>query len=198
MEIWKDIENYKGIYQVSTFGRVKSLSRYFVRSNGEPLFCKSKILKPQIIRGYYYVRLQYKGDYKTILLSRLVAQAFIPNPDNLPEVNHKDENKLNNRVDNLEWCTRKYNINYGSHNEKVSHTLRVKGCLKGENNPMYGKPGAMLGKHHTFETKQHLRESALYRVWINDGTHTKRVKPEELDKYLSKGYVKGRLTSWQK
>lgn len=102
-EIWKDIEGYEGLYQVSNMGRVRSLTRNI-------------ILKNQIARsGYKRIQL-YKNNkgYKHFQIHRLVANAFIPNPDNLPQVNHKDENKANNRVDNLEWCDSKYNINYGT------------------------------------------------------------------------------------
>ena len=101
-EIWQDIEGYEGLYQVSNLGRVKSL-----RNN--------IILSQSITRnGYKNVILYTNNIRKLYLVHRLVATAFIPNPDNLPQVNHKDENKTNNRVDNLEWCDCKYNINYGT------------------------------------------------------------------------------------
>ena len=105
-EIWKDISGYEGLYQVSNLGRVKSLEN---RSNHK----KEKILASHIRNQYYGVTLYKDSHYKNYTIHRLVAEAFIPNPDNLPEVNHKDENKLNNYVDNLEWCNKKYNINYG-------------------------------------------------------------------------------------
>lgn len=105
-EIWKDISGYEGLYQVSNLGRVKSLGN---RSNHKKPMIKSL----QNRNGYYSITLYKNSKTKTTGVHRLVAEAFIPNPDNLPEVNHKDENKLNNRVDNLEWCNKKYNINYG-------------------------------------------------------------------------------------
>ena len=101
-EIWKDIKGFEGLYQVSNMGRVKSVR-------------KNIILKNQIARkGYERVILCINNSPKNYFVHRLVANAFIPNPDNLPQVNHKDENKLNNRVENLEWCTQKYNVNYGT------------------------------------------------------------------------------------
>ena len=101
-EIWKDIEGYEGLYQVSNMGRVKSLRRNI-------------ILKNRIKRkGYVRVMLRTNNIPKEYFVHRLVATAFISNPDNLPQVNHKDENKTNNCVNNLEWCDGKYNINYGT------------------------------------------------------------------------------------
>ena len=101
-EIWKDIEGYEGLYQVSNIGRVKSLR-------------KNIILKSKIERnGYERVNLSVNNIHKDYSIHRMVANAFISNPDNLPQVNHKDENKTNNCVENLEWCDCKYNVNYGT------------------------------------------------------------------------------------
>ena len=110
-EIWKDIQNYEGSYQVSNYGRVKSLSRVDSRGNKR----NEKILKGRKNRqGYYDVALCKNGKRKYCRINRLVAEAFIPNPNNYPITNHKDENPSNNHVDNLEWCTYKYNNNYGT------------------------------------------------------------------------------------
>lgn len=121
-EIWKDVERYKGKYQVSNLGRVKSLN---YRGNTHT----EKILKP-ISRGksgYIYVDL-YDNNYKPHKESihRLVAETFIDNPLNLPCVNHKNEIKSDNNVDNLEWCTHKYNSNYGTIKEKLSTSAKQK------------------------------------------------------------------------
>lgn len=101
-EIWKDIEEYEGLYQVSNIGIVRSL-----RNN---IILKSKIERS----GYERVVLSVNNIPKDYSVHRLVANAFIQNPNNYPIVNHKDENRTNNRVDNLEWCTQKYNVNYGT------------------------------------------------------------------------------------
>ena len=109
-EIWCPIKGFEGQYQVSDQGRVKSLK-----------FGKERILKP--IRdkdGYLLVNLCKNGEIKQCLVHRLVAQAFIPNPNNLPQVNHRDEDKTNNSVQNLEWCDQKYNINYGTRTDRCS------------------------------------------------------------------------------
>ena len=109
-EIWKDIEGYEGLYQVSNLGRVKSLNYH--RTG------KEKILRLEKSQGYYIADLCINGKAKHYKVHRLVAEAFIPNPENLPEINHKDENPSNNNVNNLEYCDRKYNNSYGSRNER--------------------------------------------------------------------------------
>ena len=111
IEVWKDISGYEGIYQVSNTGRIKSLSRRVPGLNTNTEI----ILKPHTDKdGYLIVGLHNHGKSSNKKISRLVAQAFIPNPDNLPEVNHKDENKKNNNAENLEWCTTRYNLTYGN------------------------------------------------------------------------------------
>jgi hypothetical protein len=113
MEHWKDIEGYEGRYQVSDLGRVKSLykGKERVMSAG-----KHKM-------GYLLVTLFNGCKRKTYTIHRLVADAFIPNPNNLPQINHKDECKTNNAVSNLEWCDAKYNNNYGTHKERHTKAL---------------------------------------------------------------------------
>lgn len=115
VEIWKDIEGYPN-YMVSNMGRVKSLN--YNRTG------KEKIMKGgKDNNDYLFIILSKKGKVKKYLVHRLVAQVFIPNPNNFSEVNHKDEDKQNNCVENLEWCSREYNINYGTHNKRVAKTL---------------------------------------------------------------------------
>lgn len=123
-EIWRDIKGYEGLYQVSNLGRVKSLDR--TDFNGHHR--KERTLK--ILRntkGYLQISLFKNRTHKRYLIHRLVADAFIQNKNNLPCVNHKDENPLNNCIDNLEWCTYKYNSNYGTINRKrgESHSKPV-------------------------------------------------------------------------
>ena len=110
-EIWKDIPGYEGIYQISNLGRVKSFYNYKRDGNN--------ILKPKIKHGYYQIGLRRNGIRKWHQLHRLIAKAFIPNPNNLPQINHIDENKLNNSIDNLEWCSVSYNNTYGNRIQKV-------------------------------------------------------------------------------
>lgn len=123
-EIWRDIKGYEGLYQVSNLGRVKSLERYVKGIYGLRKV-QQKIISITRIRtnGYMQVHLTKNGIAKTYQVHRLVAEAFIPNPHNLPIVNHKDENKINNCVWNLEWCTYSYNLTYGNRLLKVKNTL---------------------------------------------------------------------------
>lgn len=128
MEEWRDIEGYEGLYQVSNKGRVKSLDKYVDNRWGTKQFVKGKVLTNVKTQGYWYVGLNKNGKYKRHRIHRLVAEAFIPNPNNLLEVNHKDENPDNNTVENLEWCDHSYNINYGTRNKRVGYHFLKKVC----------------------------------------------------------------------
>ena len=123
-EIWKDIAGFEGHYQVSNLGHVKSLERIGYGGKTIP----ERMLKQNLDGdGYPRIGLHKNGCTKTRHVHRLVAEAFILNPQNYPEVNHKDENKQNNNANNLEWCTTKYNLTYG-------HRLD---CAKGERNHLH-------------------------------------------------------------
>ena len=109
---WKDIEGYEGIYQVSDQGNIKSLSRLVNCKNGQRTV-RERILRQNTTNlGYKQVVLCKDLTYKTLSVHRIVAKAFIPNPNGLPCINHKDANPSNNAVTNLEWCTHNYNSNY--------------------------------------------------------------------------------------
>lgn len=139
-EIYKDIEGYEGLYQVSNLGNVKSL----VNNKG---IAREKIIKPSIcIDGYKRVLLCKDKTIKCFKIHRLVAQAFIENPNNLPCINHKDECKTNNVVENLEWCTQKYNINYGT-------------CIKRRSESQINHP------NKSKQVYQYSKEGELISVW---------------------------------
>lgn len=111
-EIWRDVKDYEGKYEVSNLGRVRSLN--YLHTG------KERLLKKQLYKnGYEYVCLYKNGEEKKCKIHRLVAMAFIPNPDGLPCVNHKDENPSNNVTSNLEWCTAAYNNAYGTRTERT-------------------------------------------------------------------------------
>ena len=113
MEEWKNVIGYEGLYEVSNKGNVRN-----VRRNTLLRLTKTNY-------GYIQVSLYKNGIRTGLKVHRLVAEVFIPNPDNLPQINHKDEDKTNNNVTNLEWCTAKYNNNYGHRTENAINT-RVK------------------------------------------------------------------------
>ena len=110
-EIWKDIKGYVGFYQVSNLGRVRSVEREIYKSNNVKQISKSSILKFEKSKGYNYVHLFKNGTRKRIAVHRLVAEAFILNPNNLPEVDHINTIRDDNRVENLRWVTPKENMN---------------------------------------------------------------------------------------
>lgn len=116
-ESWRDIIEFEGLYQVSNQGRVRSIK------GGRIRILTLTPNSPQGITSYYKVVLYKNGHYKSKWVHRLVAEAFIPNYNNLKEVNHKDENGLNNSVGNLEWCSHRYNNIYGTKNERASAKL---------------------------------------------------------------------------
>ena len=113
-EIWKDIKGYEGIYQVSNLGRVKSSYTNSILKG-----CKTS-------NGYLKVNLYKNGSKSTKTVHRLVAQTFISNPENKSGVNHIDENKTNNNIDNLEWSTAKENNNHGTRNERAAKAISKK------------------------------------------------------------------------
>ena len=149
-EIWKTIEDYPN-YMVSNMGRVKRLSTGYYRRT-------EKILNPQIqSNGYLHINLSQKGKTKCFLVHRLIAQVFIPNPNNLPQVNHINENKTDNRVENLEWCDRKYNINYGNGISKRVKTNKENGTYK--------KIGEINSKIRSKSILQFSKDNSFIRKW---------------------------------
>ena len=151
-EIWKDVIGYEGLYQVSNLGRVKSLDRFCIDGRKR---C-GQIMK-QVIRngGYFSVGLRKGKGQKAYLVHRLVAEAFIPNTDNKPCVDHINTIRTDNRVCNLRWCTYKENCNN-------SKTLKhLSDSVKGEKNGMYGR-------HLTEEQKEHLRLLKQKKVLMYD------------------------------
>jgi len=112
-EIWKDIPGYEGLYKVSNLGNIKSLKRLFLHQGKRLLQINERILKPLVYKkGYPMVGIFKDGVTKKAYIHRLVAQTFIPNPENKQQVNHKDGNKQNNTASNLEWCTQSENIQH--------------------------------------------------------------------------------------
>ena len=154
MEIWKDIEGYEGLYQVSNLGNVRSLDRIKKQFNHNGIATiryKGKLLKKRIQKGTGYNTITLydnNSNPKIKSVHRLVAETFIPHPNNYPVINHKDGNKLNNEVDNLEWCTISYN---------VKHAYKI-GLAKVKK--LYGKENPKAKK-----VKQYDLENNFIKLW---------------------------------
>lgn len=134
-EIWKFIPGFEHHYQISNLGRVKRLQYKQVDNygTGRVRIYPEKIENQYISNtGYFQVDLRTRTQRRRVNVHRLVAEAFIPNPDNLPCVNHKDENKLNNDVTNLEWCDYFYNNSYGTTRQRMVQTRLNNGTYKSE------------------------------------------------------------------
>ena len=133
-EIWRDIRGYEGQYQVSNYGNVRSLDRYVRFKDGRVALFKGK--KRKLTKngdGYLQVTLcPDSSTVNTVKVHRLVAETFIPNPNNMAEINHIDEIKTNNYVGNLEWCDRLHNCNHGTRNIRISHSHGIPVAIKGE------------------------------------------------------------------
>jgi hypothetical protein len=147
-EIWLPIKYYEDSYMVSNYGRVKSIERTIYRPDGVTI-CghveEHYVPQHDNGRGYLFVTLCKNNKCKREYVHRLVALTFIPNPESLPQINHKDEDKQNNFVGNLEWCDCAYNNNYGTKNARMVETCKNKGVYKQfskrmkENNPNKGQ-----------------------------------------------------------
>ena len=180
-EIWRPIKDYEGLYEVSNLGRVSSLDRETIDTIGRKHYIKSRILKQgKDNHGYLVVALTKNGKSKTVRVHRLVAEAFIPNPENKPCIDHINTIRDDNRIENLRWATPKENMN----NELT------KDKFEGENNPFYGK-------HRTEETKKKISEAkkgkkvgldnpkSIKLICIYpDGTQTDIMTRKELAEYL--------------
>ena len=180
-EIWRPIKDYERLYEVSNLGRVSSLDRETIDTIGRKHYIKGRILKQgKDNHGYLVVALTKNGKSKTVRVHRLVAEAFIPNPENKPCIDHINTIKDDNRIENLRWATPKENMN----NELT------KDKFEGENNPFYGK-------HRTEETKKKISEAkkgkkvgldnpkSIKLICIYpDGTQTDIMTRKELAEYL--------------
>ena len=164
-EIWRPIEGYEGLYEVSSYGRVKSVDRYVKSKSNSYRLIKGKVLSGSITKyGYVRCNIKVNGVLKGYFVHRLVAEAFIPNPDNLPQVNHKNEVKSDNCVDNLEWCDPKYNMNYGSRQERYRNTMLERGHWSGLSEEQYMKKYKEENKERMMKYFQDYREKHKEKI----------------------------------
>lgn len=192
MEVWKPIDwlqEFSGCFEVSNLGNVRTTG------------CDRRhphLMTPSMLNGYLVVCFNRNGVKKNLRVHRLVAQAFIPNPFNYPIVNHKDECKTNNAVDNLEWCDVKYNDNYGTRNERLSQKLSGRphpwsvGRIVSEETRRKlseGRKGTPKSEDTKMKISKALKGRYLGTVLYNNGVVTKRFMPDE----VPDGWIKGRL-----
>ena len=147
MEIWKPISGYEGFYEVSNLGRIRSLERIVECSDGRKRKIKDRTLKGSSYSGGYSgVTLHKDGCAKFVNIHRIVAEAFVPNPLEKEEVNHKDENPGNNHASNLEWVTHKENINYGTRTERAREATTK---LQGKAVQQLSKDGKLVAEYES-------------------------------------------------
>ena len=162
-EIWKQIAGYEELYEISSFGNVRSLDRVVPHTTKRQKRCAGKTISHDINwAGYHRVTLFKEHKRTRYAVHRLVAEAFVPNINNLPQINHKDENPHNNCASNLEWCDNKYNINYGTRTERASSHLR-KPVLQLDMN------GAVVGRYisqNEAERQTGILQSCISRVCL--------------------------------
>lgn len=164
-EFWKPVVGYEGLYEVSSLGRVRSLNRG-VFQQGRVQKYKGCIMSQFIgSHGYYSVRLSNHNKKKTFLVHRIAAEAFIPNTNNLPVVNHKDEDRKNNSIDNLEWCTIAYNVNYGT-------TPLRRSIILGNKVAQYTTNGVLMRTFHSIHDAE--RKTGIKRQSIHKAIYLKR------------------------
>ena len=148
IEIWKDILGYEGIYQISNFGIAKSLQRNSLGKFGNVILLKEKILKYNKTKGYLFVTFLKSHKIKNQSIHRLVAMAFIPNPDKKPCVNHINGIKIDNRIENLEWCT---------HSENTKHAFNI-----GLHKPILGDKN-ILSKLSELQVKEIIESKEIHQ-----------------------------------
>ena len=196
-EIWKDIQGYEGFYQISNLGNVKSLERVIDKGNGILQHRKERIMnKRESVDGYYIAKLNVNKESTSIAIHILVARHFIDNPNNYPEVNHKDCNRKNNQVDNLEWCTHQQNV---EHSKQLGHYKTKSGC----DNPNYKndtlkikyKNNPTLAKINNSRPREQNGRCVKIRMINNDVIKDFNFIGEAAEYLIVNGYTNGKVNS---
>ena len=196
-EIWKDIQGYEGFYQISNLGNVKSLERVVDKGNGILQHRKERIMnKRESVDGYYVAKLNVNKKSTSIAIHILVARHFIDNPNNYPEVNHKDCNRKNNQVDNLEWCTHQQNV---EHSKQLGHYKTKSGC----DNPNYKndtlkikyKNNPTLAKINNSRPREQNGRCVKIRMMNNDVIKDFNFIGEAAEYLIVNGYTDGKINS---
>lgn len=220
MEEWRAIKGYEGLYEISNMGRIKSLERVIKNTKGYNRKFSEVIRKPINVHGYLYCDLYKENREKRFAIHRLVAEAFLSNEEEKPEVNHKDGNKLNNCVENLEWVTAKENVQHAidtglwnpsaskrsgeyngmfgkHHSESAKQKIRevhqgLKHTEKAKQKMSNSRKGKKFSEEHKKALSESLKKAKKGVMWITDGEKSKCVSPEVAEKYISCGWRRGR------
>lgn len=184
MEEWKSITGYEGLYEVSSYGRVRSVDRYVKSKSKSYRLHKGKVLICSITKyGYVRCNIKVNGVTRSYFVHRLVAEVFIPNPYNLPQVNHKDEDKTNNMVDNLEWCDSKYNMSYGTRQERFRNTMLENGHWSGLGKEEYIKKYKEENKERMMKYFQDYSEKHKEKIREYDHQYYQENKEKKKEYY---------------
>ena len=179
-EIWKDVKGFEGYYQVSNLGQVRSIDRDVTYSNGVVTHHKGRLIKPSTNqKGYLQIHLQRQDDKLYITVHKLVALHFVEGYAEGLQVNHKDENKLNNRADNLEWCSPTYNVNYGTNLQRKGVAYKKGAYTQRCKRLAVYIDGVKLGEYNGYkEVSEALGISLEYASQIANGRPHKHYRVE--------------------
>ncbi|MBN9647722.1 NUMOD4 motif-containing HNH endonuclease [Terrisporobacter glycolicus] len=175
IELWKGIEGFEALYMVSTDGRIKSLN---YNKTGR----KKNMALNNHKRGYKHIVLCKNGKHKPFQVHRLVAQAFIPNPNNYPCVNHKDQNPSNNNVSNLEWCTHKYNNSYGTAIQKRVEKMQGRKLTEEHKKKISQNNQRLSGRKHPQSKKIYCVTTGEEFSYIRDAARKYNIDPSDIGK----------------
>ena len=191
-EIWKDIKDYEGLYQVSNLGRVKSCERYRKTKNNGKCIVPEKILKLNTGKdGYLRIDLCYNNKHKNCQVHRLVAQTFIPNPENKPQVNHIDCNRQNNNVSNLEWVTPQENTQHAKKLGRLKGNIHADKEQARKNGKKSSKPVIVVNTNTGEELYFESRIEAARQLHLSDGYICKVInKQKTIKEYIFKDPIK--------
>lgn len=166
-EIWKDIPNFEGLYQISNLGNVKSLKRKVKNKNGYRIIEETILKKQMNNKGYYIINLRKNSSHTFKLVHRLVGVVFLKNKNNYPIINHIDGNKLNNNVSNLEWCTYNHNIKEAYRLKLNKYTNLINFKNKPKKVLQYDKNNNFINEFNSIREASRITNVCYNSIWLN-------------------------------